>query len=205
MSIRTGLAAASAAALCACAPLPVSFYVGNEGAGRLSYNSCSLRGMFEGLMIVRAGIGVLVSVQPSAEDEVVHVRYDLDKGHRAQLATREVVVYLHDDKDPRIGVVDSIDLWDRVPQHGYESLPARRAGLRAPDLLMDDAPLPPLPTDPRPVTPVRHYWMAAHVQSGHAQRLWVKLPDLIVDGAPVAFEPIRFDRRSSVVLAPLNC
>jgi len=205
MSIRSVLVAASAAALSACAPLPVSFYVGDEDAGRLSYNSCSVGGMSEGLMIERAGIGVLVSVQPSGGDEVVHVRYDIGKGHRAQLAKRDVLVYLRDGKDPRIGTIDWIDLWDRVPPDGYETLPARRAGLSPPDLSMDDSQLPPLPTGPRPFMPVRHYWMATHVQSGHAQRLWVQLPELIVDGALVEFPAIRFDRRFRVVLAPLNC
>jgi hypothetical protein len=52
---------------------------------------------------------------------------------------------------------------------------------------------------------VRHYWIAAHVKSGHADRIWVKLPDLTVDGMPVAFPEIRFERRSRLVLAPLNC
>lgn len=205
MSIRSVLVAASGAALCACVPLPVSFYVGDEDAGRLSYNSCSVGGTSEGLRVARAGIEVLVAVQPSAGGEVVHVRYDIGKGHRAQLASREVVVQLRDGSEPRVGVIDSIDLWDRVPQNGYETLPARRAGLGPPNLLMDDSPLPPLPTGPRPLMPVRHYWVATHVQSGHAQHLWVKLPDLTVDGALVAFPEIRFDRRTSVVLAPLNC
>lgn len=136
---------------------------------------------------------------------MVHVRYDIGKGHRAQLANREVVVYLRDGKDPRIGTIDWIDLWDLVPQDGNETLPARRARLSPPDLLMDDSQSSPLPTGPRPSMPVRHYWMATHVQSGHSQRLWVRLPDLIVDGTLVAFSVIRFDRRFNVVLAPLNC
>jgi hypothetical protein len=205
MSIRAILLTASATSLLACAPLPVSFYLGDEGVGRLSYNSCSLGRTSEGLTVSRAGIEALVSVQPSRGEEVVHVRYDIGKGHRAQLATREVVVDLRDGSQPRIGVIDWVDLWDRVPQDGYEALPARRAGLSPPDLVMDDSQLPPLPSGLRPFTPVRHYWVATRVKSGHAQRLWVKLPDLTVDGAIIAFPEIRFDRQFSVVLAPLNC
>ena len=206
MQVRAVFIAASAAALLAgCIPLPLSFYVGDESAGRPSYNSCSLGVMPEGLEVSRAGIALLVSVRQWREGEVVQVRYDIGQGHRAQLAGREVVVDARDGSVPRIGSIDGIDLWDRVPEDGYEGLPARRAGLRPPDLPMDDSPLPPLPTGPRPVLPVRHYWVAAHVDTGHADRVWVKLPDLRVDGARVVFPEIRFDRQSRLVLAPLNC
>jgi hypothetical protein len=206
MLVRAVFTAASAAALLAgCAPLPLSFYVGDESAGRLSYNSCSLGVIPEGLEVSRAGIVMLVSVMQWREDEVVHVRYDIGKGHRVQLASREVVLDTRDGSAPRIGAIDWIDVWDRVQEDGYESLPARRAGLRPPELLMDDSQLPPLPTGRRPNLPVRHYWVATHVQTGHADRVWVKLPDLTVDGTPVAFPEIRFDRRFRLVLAPLNC
>jgi len=206
MLFRTVFIAASAATLLAgCAPLPISFYVGDENAGRLSYSSCSLGAIPEGLEVSRAGIVLLVAVRQWREDEVVHFRYDIGKGHRAQLASREVIVDARDGSAPRIGTIDSVDLWDRVQEDGYESLPARRAGLRPPDLLMDDSQLPPLPTGPRPVLPVRHYWVAAHVKTGHADRVWVKLPDVTVDGAPITFPEIRFDRRFRLILAPLNC
>ena len=199
------VAVAAAVLLAACAPIPHMFYVGDESAGRLTYNSCSLGVMPEGLQVSRAGIGLLVDVQQWREDEMVHIRYDIGKGHRAQLASREVVVDPHDGSSPRIGVIGWIDLSDRVQADGYESLPGRRAGLRPPDLLMDDSQLPPLATGPRPVLPVRHYWVATRVRTGHAERFWVKLPDLTVNGVPVTFPEIRFDRRFTVVLAPLNC
>jgi hypothetical protein len=206
MLLRTVFNAASAAALlAACVPLPISFYVGDENAGRLSYNNCSLGAVPEGLELSRGGIMLLVDVRQWRDDEVVHVRYDISKGHRAKLASREVIADVRDGGGPRVGKIDSIDLWDRVEADGYESLPARRAGLRPPDMVMDDSQLPPLPTGPRPFIPVRHYWIAAHVKSGHADRIWVKLPDLTVDGMPVAVPEIRFERRSRLVLAPLNC
>jgi hypothetical protein len=206
MLVRTVIVAASATAVLAgCVPLPISFYVGDEAAGRLSYNNCSLGAVPEGLVVSRADIHLLVDVRPWREDEVIHIRYDIGQGHRALLASRQVVVDARDGSAPRIGVIDSIDLWDRVQADGYESLPARRAGLRPPDLLMDDSQLPPLPTGRRPFLPVRHYWIAAHVNTGHADRVWVTLPDLMVDGASVTFPEVRFDRRFSLVLAPLNC
>ena len=188
-----------------CAPLSLSFYVGDESAGRLSYNSCSLGVVPEGLTVSRSGIVLLVSVQQWGDDEVVRVRFDIGKGHRVQLAGREVIVDPRDGSAPRIGSIDRIDLWDRVPEDGYERLPVRRAGLGPPDLLMDDSQLQPLPTGPRPLLSVRHYWVATHVKTGHADRIWVKLPDLTVDGAPIAIPEIRFDRRYRAVLAPLNC
>ncbi len=120
-------------------------------------------------------------------------------------STVKVVVDLRDGKAPRIGAIDWIDLWDRVQEDGYERLPGRRAGLRPPDLVMDDSPLAPLSTGPRPQLPVRHYWVATHIKTGHADRIWVKLPHVTVDGADVAFPEIRFDRRSHVFMAPLNC
>jgi hypothetical protein len=206
MLVRTVFFAASAAALLAgCVPLPISFYIGDENAGRLSHTSCSLGAIPEGLEVSRAGLVLLVDVRQWREDEVVHVRYDIGKGRRAQLASREVVVDVRDGSAPRIGVIDSLDLSDRVQEDGYESLPARRAGLRQPDMLMDDSQLPPLPTGPRPLLPVRHYWVAVHVKTGHAHQVWVKLPDLTVDGMPVAFPEIRFERRFRLGLAPLNC
>jgi hypothetical protein len=207
MLVRAVFIALSAAALLAgCAPLPVSFYVGDESAGRLSYNSCSLGVIPEGLEVSRAGIALLVDVRPWREDEVVHVRYDIGKGHRAQLASRTVVVDARDGSAPRLGTIEWIDLSVGVPDQGYESLPARRAGLRPPDLLMDDSQPPPLPTGGRqPFLTVRHYSVATHVKTGHADQIWVKLPDLTVDGALVTFPDIRFDRRFRVVLAPLNC
>ena len=199
------IAVFAAAVLAGCAPLSLSFYLGDENAGRLSYNSCSLGAIPEGLEVSRAGIALLVDVRQWREDEVVHVRYDIGKGHRAQLASREVVVDARDGSAPRIGAIEWIDLWDRVQEDGYESLPARRAGVQPPDLMMDDSQLPPLPTGARPFLPVRHYWVATHIRTGHADRVWVKLPALTVDGAPVAFPEIRFDRRFRLVLAPLNC
>lgn len=206
MRVRAVFIAVFAAALLAgCVPLAVSFYVGDESAGRLSFNSCSMGAVPEGLVVSRAGIALLVDVRQWREDEVVHVRYDIGKGHRAQFAGRGVIVDLRDGSAPRIGAIGWIDTWDRVPEDGYESLPARRAGLQPPDLWMDDAQLPPLPTGPRPYLPARHYWIATHVKTGHADRVWVKLPDLTVDGAPVTFPEIRFDRRLRTVLAPLNC
>jgi hypothetical protein len=206
MLVRAAIIAASAATLvAACVPVPLSFYVGDESAGRASYDSCSLGVMPEGLEVSRAGIGLLVSVRQWQGDDVVHVRYDIGEGHRAQLAGREVVVDVRDGRAPRTGTIDWIDLWDRVQEDGYEALPARRAGLRPPDLPMDDSPLPPPATGPRPLPPVRHYWVAAHVDTGHADRFWVTLPDLTVDGKRVAFPEIRFERQSRLVLAPLNC
>lgn len=206
MLIRAVLIAMSAVAcLAGCAPLPLSYYVGDESAGRLSYTSCSLGDVPEGLVLSRAGITLLVSVQQWHGDDVVQVRYDIGAGHRAQLAGRAVVVDTRDGHAPQVGSIDRIDLWDRVPEDGYERLPARIAGVRAPDLLMDDTQLAPLPTGQRPFLPVRHYWVAAHVQTGHADQVWVKLPDLTVDGVSIAFPEIRFDRRVRVVLAPVNC
>ena len=206
MSIRTVLVAASAAGLLAsCAPVSLPVYVGDAGAGGQAYSRCSLGDLPDGLVLARDGIQLLVSVRQWQGDEVVEVRYDIGPGHRAQLAKREVVVDLHDGGAPRTGAIDRIDLWDRVPDGGYETLPERRAGLATPALQMDDAPLPPLATGRRPDLPVRHYWVATHVRTGHAETVWVKLPDLIVDGAPVAFPEVRFDRRRLRALAPLNC
>ena len=206
MLVRAIFIAVSAVALLTgCAPLLLSFYVGDESAGQISYNSCSLGVRPEGLAVSRAGIELLVTVRQWRYGEVVHVRYDIGKGHRAQLAGREVIVDPRDGSAPRIGAIDAIDLSDRVPDDGYEMLPARRSGLRPPNLLMDDSQLPPLPTGPRQFMPLRHYWVATHVQTRHADQVWVKLPDLTVDGALIAFPEIRFDRQSRVVLAPLNC
>ena len=206
MLFRTVVMATIAAALLtACAIVPISFYVGDEDAGRSLYNSCSLGVVPEGLEVSRAENTLLVSVRQRREDGVVSIRYDIGKGHRAQLAGREVVVDARDGSAPRIGAIESIDLWDRVPDGGYATMPARQAGLRPPNLLMDDSPLPPLTTGSRPSMPVRHYWVATHVDVGLGDRVWVKMPDLIVDGKLVAFPEIRFDRRSRVVIAPLNC
>ena len=201
MLVRTDFAAVSAVALLAsCASLAFSFYVGDEGAGQNSYNNCSLGVIPEGLAISRAGIEMLVTVRQTRDDEVVHVRYDIGKGHRAQLGNRQIIVDPRDGSAPRNGSIDAIDLWDRVPEAGYEMLPERRSGLRPPDFRMDDSQLPPLPTGPRPFLPVRHYWVATHVQTRHADSVWVKLPDLTVDGKSITFPEIRFDRRSHVVL-----
>ena len=82
------IAASAVALLSACVPLARSFYVGDESAGRLLYNSCSLGVIPEGLEVSRAGIVLLVTVRQWREDEVVHSRYDMGKGHQAQLASR---------------------------------------------------------------------------------------------------------------------
>ena len=196
------------AALCllgGCAPLPVTFYVGDASRGRLSYGSCSLGAVPEGLVVAEGGIEVLVDVRARGDFEVVDLRYDVGRGHRVRLASREIEVDPRDGSAPRIGVIEAIDLFDRADPDGWKDAPARRAGLRAPDVLMDDSPLPPLPTGPRPPVSVRHYWVATRVSTGHADALWLTLPDLTVDGARVAFSPIRFDRQARVVLVPANC
>lgn len=188
-----------------CVPLPVTFYVGDPGAGRLSYNSCSLGVVPEGLVVSRAGIEVLADIRSRGDDEVVHLRYDVGRGHRVRLASREIAVDARDGSRPRIGVIDAIDLSDRADPFGWKDSPARRAGLRPPDLLMDDSQLPPLPTGRRPFLPIRHYWIASFISTGHARPLWLQLPDLTVDDVLVVFPPIRFDRQTRMVLAPMNC
>ena len=188
-----------------CAPLPVTSYVGDSGAGRLSYGSCSLRVVPEGLVVERSGIEVLADIRPQGDEEVVQLRYDVGHGHRVRLASREVAVDPRDGSGPRIGAIEAIDVLGRADPYGWKDLPARRAGLRPPDLLMVDSQLPELPTGPRPVANVRHYWVASAVSTGHASRLWLQLPDLTVDDALVVFPPIRFERHTRVVAAPANC
>lgn len=188
-----------------CVPLPVTFYTADASQGRLSYNGCSLGVVPEGLLVARSGIEVLVDIRAQGDSAVVHLRYDIGHGHRVRLASREIAVDPRDGSGPRVGVIEAIDVSDRADPDGWKDNPARRAGLRPPDILMDDAQLPPLPTGPRPYMSIRHYWAAARVPTGHADTLWLQLPDLTVDGASVVFTPIRFDRHSRVALAPLNC
>jgi hypothetical protein len=189
-----------------CAPMPVAFYVGQASDnGRLSYNTCSLGVVPDGLLVAQSGIEILADIRAGGETEVVQLRFDVAHGHRVRLASRDVEVDPRDGSGSRIGVIDAIDMWDRSDPDGWKNNPARRAGLRPPELLMDGAQLPPLTTGARPSSPVRHYWVATRVLTRHADSLWLKLPDLTVDGAPVVFDPIRFDRHVRVVMAPLNC
>ena len=197
--------AAYLALLGGCAPLPLTFYTAEASEGRLSYNRCSLGVLSEGVLVARAGIEILADIRPRGDAEIVHLRYDVGHGHKVRLASREIGVDSHDGSGPRIGVVDAIDVWDRADPDGWKNDPARRAGLRPPEIVMDDSQLPPLPTGPRPYLTIRHYWAAVRVSTGHADSLWLKLPSLTVDGASVVFTPIRFDRDVQVVPAPLNC
>jgi hypothetical protein len=197
--------AAVLALLGGCAPVPVAFYVGDASHGRLSYNSCTMGVVPEGLFVARSGIEVLADIRTRGDAEVVYLRYDVGPGHRVRLARREIEADPHDGRGPRIGVIDAIDLLDRADPDGWKDNPARRAGLRPPEILMDDSQLPPLATGARPFMPIRHYWAAARVLTGHADSLWLQLPELTLDGAPVVFTPIRFDRQVGLVLAPLNC
>jgi hypothetical protein len=151
------------------------------------------------------GTNLLAGIRTVGDDEVVHLRYDVGHGHRVRLASREIAADPRDGSEPGIGVIAAIDLSDRANPDGWKDNPARRAGLRPPDLLMDDSQLPALPTGPRPFLPIRHYWIAARFPTGHADPLWLQLPDLTVDGVLVVFPPIRFDRRERVVAAPVNC
>jgi hypothetical protein len=199
------LFAAGLVLLSGCAPLPVTFYVGDAGEGRLSYNSCSLGVVPDGLFVARGGIEVLADIRSVGGADVVQLRYDVGPGHQVRLASREIEVDRRDGSGPRIGVIEAIDLFDRADPDGWKDNPARRAGLRRPQIVMDDAQLPPLPTGQRPYVPIRHYWAATRVSTGQSDSLWLKLPDLVVDGAPVVFTPIRFDRHVRVALAPLNC
>ena len=176
MLIRAVLIAVSAAGVIAgCVPLPLPFYVGDESAGRLAYDSCSFGDIPEGLVLSRAGIMLLVSVRQWHGDEVVHIRYDVGNGHRAQLAGPVVAVDLRDGRAPRIGTIDWIDLWDRVPEDGYEVLPARSTGLGPPNLLMDDAQLPLLPTG----------WPASTILSARRQLSWPVEVGEFIDGQSV--------------------
>ena len=188
-----------------CAPLPVTFYVGDSGVGRLSYNSCSLGAVPEGLVVERGGIEVLADIRPRGDNEVVQLRFDIGHGHQVRLASREITADPRDGSVPRSGVIEAIDLFDRADPDGWKENAARRAGLRAPGILMDDSQLPPLATGPRPALTVRHYWGASTVAAGHANVLWLQLPALDVDGGLVVFPPIRFERHTRVLVAPVNC
>lgn len=188
-----------------CAPLPTAFYVGDSGAGRLSYNSCSLGAVPEGLVVERGGVEVLADVRPRGDNELVQLRFDVGQGHRVHLASREVTADPRDGSGPRPGVIQAIDLSDRPDPDGWKENPARRAGLRATDTLMDDSKPPPLATGPSPRLSVRHYWVASTVATGHAHVLWLQLPDLNVDGRSVVFPAIRFERHTRVLVAPVNC
>ena len=185
--------------------MPVTFYAGDPSAGRLSYNSCSLGVVPEGLVVARAGIEVLADIRSRGDDEVIHLRYDVGHGHRVRLASREIAVDARDGSRPRIGVINAIDLSDRADPFGWKDSPARRAGLRLPHLLMDDSQPPPLPTGRRPFLPIRHYWVASMISNRPSSPLWLQLPDLTVDEVLVVFPPIRFDRQTRMVLAPVNC
>jgi hypothetical protein len=188
-----------------CAPLPVAFYTGDASQGRLLYGNCSLGGVPEGLLLARSGIEILVDNRGQDDSAVVHLRYDVAHGHRVRLASREIAVDPRDGSGPRIGAIDAIDVSDRADPDGWKDNRVRRAGLRPPEILMDDAQLPPLSTGPRPYMSIRHYWAAARIPTGHAHTLWLQLPELTVDGASVVFTPIRFDRHLRVAPAPLNC
>src|SRR5690242_10482403 len=65
-----------------CAPVPVTFYVGDSGVGRLSYNSCSLGAVPEGLVVGRGGVEVLADIRPRGDNEVVQLRFDIGPGHQ---------------------------------------------------------------------------------------------------------------------------
>ena len=188
-----------------CAPLPVTFYLGDNGVGRLSYNSCSLGAVPEGLVVGRGGVEVLADIRPRGENEVVQLRFDIGHGHQVRLASREITADPRDGSVPRTGMIEALDVFDRADPGGWKENAARRAGLRDPGTLMDDSQLPPLATGPRPVANVRHYWVASAVATGHANVLWLQLPALDVDGGLVVFPPIRFERHISVLVAPLNC
>jgi hypothetical protein len=185
--------------------LPATFYVGDSGAGRLAYSSCSLGAVPEGLVVERGGVEVLADIRPRGVNELVQLRFDVGQGHRVHLASRQVTADPRDGSGPRIAVIQAIDLYDRPDPDGWKENPARRAGLRAPDTLMDDSPPPPLATGPSPHLTVRHYWVASTVATGHAHVLWLQLPDLNVDGRLVVFPAIRFERHTRVLAAPLNC
>jgi hypothetical protein len=188
-----------------CAPLPVTFYVGDTSVGRLSYNSCSLGAVPEGLVVERGGVEVLADIRPRGDNEVVQLRFDIGHGHQVRLAAREITADPRDGSVPRTGMIEAIDLFDGADPDGWKENADRRAGLRDPGTLMDDSPLPPLATGPRPVLTVRHYWVASALATGHANVLWLQLPALDVDGALVVFPPIRFERHTRVLAAPVNC
>ena len=188
-----------------CAPLPVTFYVGDSGVGRLSYDSCSLGAVPKGLVVERGGVEVVADIRPRGNDEVVQLRFDIGHGHQARLASREITVDPRDGSVPRTGTIEAIDLFERADPDGWKGNAARRAGLRDPGTLMDDSQLPPLATGPRPALTVRHYWVASAVAAGHAEVLWLQLPALDVDGGLVVFPPIRFERHTRVLVASVNC
>jgi hypothetical protein len=185
--------------------LPVTFYVGDSGAGRLSYNSCSLGAVPEGLVVELGGVEVLADVRPHGDNELVQLRFDVGQGHRVHLASREVTADPRDGSGPRSGVIQAIDVSDRTDPDGWKENPARRAGRRAPDTLMDDSQPPPRATGRSPRLTVRHYWAASIVATAHAPVLWLQLPDLNVDGRLVVFPAIRFERHTRVLVAPVNC
>ncbi len=188
-----------------CAPFSVTFYVGDGGAGRLSYNSCSLGAVPEGLVVERGGVEVLADIRPRGDNEVVRLRFDIGHGHRVRLTSREITADPRDGSVPRTGMIEAIDLFDRADPDGWKENAVRRAGLRAPGILMDDSQLPPSSTGPRPALTVRHYWVASAIAAGHAKVLWLQLPALDVDGGVVVFPPIRFERHTRLLVAPVNC
>jgi hypothetical protein len=196
------LAAVIATLACsACAVFPMHVYVADARDGELLHSSCALNTHVpDGIRVETAGVDALVSLHQFGRLKFVEVRLDIPPDRIVVLKSDTIRI----DRRTAGGVIDA-----RFPNISRVDSPAINSYAGAPAiqqyLLPVDAPLVGGAIRIGRVVSKKHYWLAARVDVGSVDTVWVTLPGMRIDGIDTRFPELRFERRLIVATAVFNC
>jgi len=191
----------AAMATTACVPLVVPLYSADPAQGKVLFSDCAItKNTPDGIELQIDGVLAQVKLQQAVPRGFVEVRLDVPTNKTVQLQSDVVEIDLHDGRPPvearypNISLVDSpgVNSFDTPPALARYMVPVQTPMLGGASTMGGRVWL-------------KHYWMAARVDTEGAPAVTLTLPGMIIDGTPARFPDLNFHRGLFVVVAPLNC
>lgn len=197
-SIRGVLAALFATLLGAgCVVFPTQVYVAEAGAGLPVYERCSLTPQLPfGVKVGRLHVQAIVSVA-TQQGGLVRVQFDIPEGTTVILRESTIRIDPKDGSEPLRAPIASVN---PVAPARYPETPVIQKLV-----LPVDAPMRGGRLQMGSESSDKHYWIVAPFNGLPDGDVWITLPELSIDGAPMQFDEIHFVRRLAIGLGRFNC
>jgi len=191
----------AAIATTACVPLVVPRYSADPAQGKTLFSDCAInKNMPDGIELQIDGVLAQVKLQQAVSRGFVEVRLDVPTNKTVQLQSDVVEIDLHDGRPPLEAHYPNISLVDSPGMHSFDTPPALARYMVPVQTPMVGGAV----TTGNRESP-KHYWMAARVETDHADAVSITLPGMLINGIPVHAPKLNFHRGLFAMLAPLNC
>lgn len=179
-----------------CVVFPTHVYVPDARAGQPVYERCSLTPDLPfAVRLERPHLQATVSVE-RLQGGLVRVQFDIPDGTTVSLRESTIRIDAKDGTTPRRAPIASIN---PVAPARYPETPVIQKLV-----LPVDAPMQGGRLRIGNESSDKHYWIAAPLGETSGD-VWISLPELSVDGAPVRFDEIHFEQRPVIGLGKFNC